>query len=103
MALPKFLSGRNFAPPLAKTPSPSSASVKQAVNTHTMRLVYDLTVEDEHCYFANDILVHNCTQALRYLRDSRWLDIDGPPPEDYDQDDYVDSGRGTQKGNPYAA
>jgi predicted phage terminase large subunit-like protein len=51
----------------------------------------------------HDDFVDACTQALRYLRDSRWLDIDGPPPEDYDQDDYVDSGRGTQKGNPYAA
>jgi predicted phage terminase large subunit-like protein len=51
----------------------------------------------------HDDFVDACTQALRYLRDSRWLDIDGPPPEDYDQDDYVDSGRGKQKGNPYAA
>jgi phage terminase large subunit-like protein len=51
----------------------------------------------------HDDFVDACTQALRYLRDSRWLDIDGPPPEDYDEEDYVDSGRGTKKGNPYAA
>jgi intein/homing endonuclease len=28
--------------------------------------VYDLTVEDEHEYFANGILVHNCMDAVRY-------------------------------------
>ncbi len=39
---------------------------------HTMRPVFNLTVEDSHCYYANGILVHNCdsmSQALRYLRD----------------------------------
>ena len=28
--------------------------------------VYDITVEDDHEYFANGILVHNCMDALRY-------------------------------------
>lgn len=28
--------------------------------------VYDITVEDQHEFFANDILVHNCIDALRY-------------------------------------
>ena len=28
--------------------------------------VYDLTIEDEHEFFANGILVHNCMDALRY-------------------------------------
>lgn len=28
--------------------------------------VYDLTVEDDHCYFANGVLVHNCIDAVRY-------------------------------------
>jgi intein/homing endonuclease len=30
--------------------------------------VYDITVEDEHEYFANGVLVHNCMDALRYAR-----------------------------------
>lgn len=28
--------------------------------------VYDLTIEDEHEYFANGVLVHNCIDAARY-------------------------------------
>lgn len=35
-------------------------------------LVYNLEVEDAHCYFANGILVHNCIQGVRWLRDSGW-------------------------------
>jgi hypothetical protein len=44
-----------------------------------------------------------CTQALRYLRDAGWLNVDPPPREDYDEDDYEDSGRSRKKANPYAA
>lgn len=29
--------------------------------------VYDLTVEGDHEYFANNVLVHNCLDALRYV------------------------------------
>jgi len=85
----------------ARQPSQSSASVRQVTNTHTMRHVFDLTVEGEHCYYANGILVHNCTQALRYLRDAGWLDIDPPPDEDWDEDDFADTGR-VRRVNPYA-
>jgi hypothetical protein len=38
---------------------------------------------------------------LRYLRDSGWLDIDPPPDEDWDEDDYADTGR-VRRVNPYA-
>jgi hypothetical protein len=34
--------------------------------------VYNLTVSDQHCFYANRFLTHNCdtlTQALRYIRD----------------------------------
>jgi predicted phage terminase large subunit-like protein len=51
---------------------------------------------------AHDDYVDSMTQALRYLRDSGWLDIDGPAPEAYDEDDYADSGLAKKKGNPYA-
>jgi hypothetical protein len=46
--------------------------------------------------------VDACTQGLRFLRDAGWLDIDGAPREDYDMDDYIDSGRRKLE-NPYAA
>ena len=39
-----------------------------AINVEQLQesLVYDLTVENNHEYFANGILVHNCMDALRY-------------------------------------
>ncbi len=46
---------------------------------HSMQPVYDLTIEDAHCYYANGVLVHNtdsATQALRYLRDAGLLESD---------------------------
>ena len=49
----------------------------------------------------HDDYVDACTQALRYLRDAGWLEIDPPPEEDYDEDDYIDSGR-QRRVNPYA-
>jgi len=30
------------------------------------------------------------------------LDIDGPAPEPYDEEDFADSGRSRKRGNPYA-
>lgn len=100
--LPKFLTERNSAHQNAKQQNQSSVLVKRVINTHTMRHVFDLTVEGEHCYYANGILVHNCSQALRFLRDAGWIDIDGPAPELYDEDDYYDSGMSKRKENPYA-
>ena len=49
----------------------------------------------------HDDLVDACTQALRYLRDAGWLDIDPPPDDSWDEDDYADTGR-VRKVNPYA-
>jgi predicted phage terminase large subunit-like protein len=51
---------------------------------------------------AHDDYVDAMTQALRYLRDAGWLDIDGPAPEAYDEDDFIDAGMARKKGNPYA-
>jgi hypothetical protein len=72
--------------------------VRQVHNTHTMRHVYDLTVEEEHCYYANGLLVHNCdalSQGLRVLRDMGFIEID--PPREYDYDDER-----PKRENPYA-
>ena len=82
-----------------KQPSPNGVLVKQVTNTRTMRHVFDLTVEGEHCYYANGILVHNCTQAMRWLKDGGWLDID-PEPQYDDDDDYYDEK--PRRINPYA-
>ncbi len=49
----------------------------------------------------HDDLVDACTQALRYLRDAGWLDIDPPPDDAWDEDDYADSGK-QKRVNPYA-
>ena len=49
----------------------------------------------------HDDLVDACTQALRYLRDAGWLEIDPPPREDWDEDDFADTGR-VRRVNPYA-
>jgi len=83
----------------AKQQSPNGVLVKQVTNTRTMRHVFDLTVEGEHCYYANGILVHNCTQAMRWLKDGGWLDID-PEPQYDDDDDYYDEK--PRRINPYA-
>jgi predicted phage terminase large subunit-like protein len=48
----------------------------------------------------HDDYVDTCSQALRYLRDAGWLEIDPPPQDDWDEDDYVDTGR--RRENPYA-
>lgn len=49
----------------------------------------------------HDDLVDACTQALRYLRDAGWLEIDPPPRDDWDDEDFVDSGM-KRRENPYA-
>ena len=50
----------------------------------------------------NDDLVDTLTQALRFLRDAGWLEVDPPPQDDWDEDDYADTGRAKRE-NPYAA
>jgi predicted phage terminase large subunit-like protein len=48
----------------------------------------------------HDDYVDACTQALRFLRDAGWLDID-PPRDELDEDDYADAGM-VRRENPYA-
>jgi hypothetical protein len=49
----------------------------------------------------HDDFVDATTQALRFLRDAGFIDIDGPAPDDYDEDDVIDAG-GKRRENPYA-
>jgi hypothetical protein len=43
------------------------ARVLALENTGKSENVYDLTIEEDHEYFANGILVHNCIDTLRYI------------------------------------
>ncbi len=59
--------GKNFPRHIQREPSsatPIAELRRYAPNSET--LVYDLTVEKHHCYFANGVLVSNC-DAFRYL------------------------------------
>jgi predicted phage terminase large subunit-like protein len=51
----------------------------------------------------HDDFVDCTSQGLRFLRDSGWIEIDPPPRDDYDEDDYADSGASRMRVNPYAA
>jgi predicted phage terminase large subunit-like protein len=56
------------------------------------------------CSFPNtdhDDFCDAFSQALRYLRDASWLNIDPLPPDDYDPEDLIDAG--VVKENPYAS
>jgi len=55
------------------------------------------------CSFPNtdhDDFCDALSQALRYLRDAGFLNID-PEPDELDEDDYIDAGV-KRKENPYA-
>lgn len=52
---------------------------------------------------AHDDYVDSATQAMRFLKDTGWLDINPPPPEDDDYDDYLQEIGHQKKVNPYAA
>jgi predicted phage terminase large subunit-like protein len=56
------------------------------------------------CSFPNtdhDDFCDAMSQALRYLRDAGFLNIDPPPPDYLDDDDYMDAGVNRRE-NPYA-
>jgi len=41
-----------------------------------IKQVYDITVEDEHEFYVNGVLVHNCINALQYGVASLGLNLD---------------------------
>jgi predicted phage terminase large subunit-like protein len=49
----------------------------------------------------HDDFVDSATQALRFLRDAGWLEVDPPPADDWDEEDYADTGR-QRRTNPYS-
>jgi predicted phage terminase large subunit-like protein len=67
---------KSCARPHASLQSQSSCVGSAKPATPTLRRVYNLTVKDAHCYYANGVLVHNCdsvSMAIRHLRESGLL------------------------------
>ena len=60
---------RTSKPPLkSKNIVPINAKSNLIIEEKSrMEKVFDLEIEDEHEYFANEILVHNCSDALEYF------------------------------------
>jgi predicted phage terminase large subunit-like protein len=65
--------GASFALQHVRRRRADSGEVKEAMNTRTMLQVYDLEVDGEHCFYADGIMVHNCTQALIRYRQGGWI------------------------------
>jgi PBSX family phage terminase large subunit len=81
-----------------KNVEPLSSSVDMRILRHALKAaprsldgrkekVYNLTVEDEHEYFANGILVGNCMDSIRYALFTHFFQKDGRrlKPEDIDR------------------
>ncbi len=52
------------------------------------RRVYDLTVEDAHCFYANGLLVSNCHDALQYAAAEHFAPALVTNPRNIDEDDW---------------
>lgn len=74
-----------FADPAVKRPNRGTGSVSAVRCTHTMQPVYNLTVAGAECYYANDVLVHNCVQAMMRIRQGGFVRLDSD--EKYDEND----------------
>lgn len=53
-----------------------------------MQPVYNLTVAGAECYYANDVLVHNCVQAMMRIRQGGFIRLDSDDKSDENADDY---------------
>lgn len=98
---------QSFAAALARLlnlGSVSKAKVEALTPTGNAVKVFNLTVEGEHCYFANGVLTHNCdtvSQAFIFLRDSKMLELPyAAPIDDEEEIDYYSQRQ--QAANPYA-
>jgi predicted phage terminase large subunit-like protein len=79
----------SFAHRDAKTLNLGLGEVKHVHNTHTMHRVYDIEVEEEHCYFAEGVLVHNCVQALNRFRAGNFISLTSDLEEEEKQQDVA--------------
>lgn len=56
----------------------------RVVATGRAESVYDITVEGEHEFFANGVLVHNCASTLVYMvRKAQQIEFARPHPPDH--------------------
>lgn len=85
-------SGQSFAARTARPNPDGAATMKESVP----QKVYNLTVAEANCYYANGILVHNCdtvTGALGYMRRNSLIKLKQEAEEDEREDRRF-------KGNP---
>jgi hypothetical protein len=74
---------RSSVPPFAKQQNLSLGAVRAVQNTHTTQAVYNIAVEGAHCFFANDVLVHNCcSQALMRFRQGGFIRLKSDEKDD---------------------
>jgi len=73
---------KNIVPLGASQQSLNIEQVNLVQNTHSIQNVYDITVEGEHCYYANGILVHNCSQALLRFRKGGFIRLETDEPDE---------------------
>lgn len=59
--------GRLLSPTNTIAKEPAEVRVAKVSPLGKQRRVYDLTVEDAHCFYANGILVGNCHDAFQYI------------------------------------
>lgn len=79
--------GSNLSTRIAQKNIALSPVTLSSITPKSAQLVYNITVEDAHCYFANGVLVHNCdalVQALIYIRRGGYVGI---PSDLKDEDD----------------
>ena len=68
------------------TQNKSLAHVVALENLERAEDVYDLTIEKDHEYFANGLLVHNCLDAFRYILNlANFSTIEDARPLDFSQ------------------
>jgi predicted phage terminase large subunit-like protein len=79
----------SFAHRDAKMLNLGLGEVKHVHNTHTMHRVYDIEVEEEHCYFAEGVLVHNCVQALNRFRAGNFISLTSDFEDEEKQQDVA--------------
>jgi predicted phage terminase large subunit-like protein len=70
------------AHPHARLQNLDFVAVSHIQNTHTMQRVYDIEVEDAHCFYANNLLAHNCTQALMRVRQGGFIRLPSDQPDE---------------------
>lgn len=97
--LSRLLSGLHFAAQPIKLKNQNTVGLDAVKPLKHTKDVFNLSVEGEHCYYANGILTHNCdtfTQSMIYLERSDFIALPFAP-----DDDKEDLPPVKRKANPY--